>query len=131
MLASTPVSTRDGVIRRVRTAYAPTDAVAVGVATADFDADGLLFLVELAEAVGATVAEAVAVGVAEAGGASRVTGAGAGGAGRTTRTGAGLGVCDGRCGVTCCTVVWSAPGSAPTAGRAEGDAVTLTSTMAR
>jgi hypothetical protein len=47
------------------------------------------------------------------------------------RTTAGVGVFDGRAGVTCWTVVGAAPASALAAGRAEGDAKTLTSTIAR
>ena len=135
MLASTPVSTRDGVIRRVRTGYGTTGA-AGGTAAVVFgalDADGArVFLVGFADAVGANVAEAAAVGVAVTGSGWRVTGTGAGttGRGRTGAT-AGAGVFDGRSGVTCCTVVDSAPGAALAAGRAEGDAVTLTSTIAR
>ena len=50
----------------------------------------LVFLVGLADAVGATVAEAGAVAVTGGGRGWRVTGAGA--AGRTTRAGAGGGL---------------------------------------
>jgi hypothetical protein len=91
------------------------------------------FLVGFAEAEGATEADAGAVGAAVTGGGRgwRVTGAGA--AGRTTRAGAGggLGFAVGRSGVTCCTEVSLASGAALAAGRADGDANTLTSTIAR
>jgi hypothetical protein len=128
MLTSTPVSTRDGVIRRVRTGYGTTGATTGAV---DFGATvfvAFTFLVGFAEAVGATDADAGAVGAAVTGTAGRVTGAGATGLARTT---GGVGVFDGRAGVTCWTVVGAAPASALAAGRAEGDAKTLTSTIAR
>ena len=127
-LASTTVSTRDDVIRRGRTGYCPS-AAGAGVFGA------LVFggLVGFADAEGATEADAGAVGAAVTGGGRgwRVTGAGA--AGRTTRAGAGggLGFADGRSGVTCCTEVSLASGAALAAGRADGDANTLTSTIAR
>jgi hypothetical protein len=131
MLASTPVSTRDGVIRRVRTGYAAgaTGAAALGVAVVDLDDDGLPFLVGFAEAEGAMEAEAGAVAVTETGGGCRVTGAGAGTTGRRT-TVAGACVFEGRAGVTCWTGVCSAPGAVLAAGLAEGEAVMLTSTIA-
>src|SRR4051794_15374565 len=128
-LARTTVSTRDDVIRRGRTSYCPTGAagaVVFGV---------LVFggLVGFADADGATEADGSAVGAAVRGGGTgwRVTGAGA--AGRTTRAGAGggLGFADGRSGVTCCTEVSLASGAALAAGRADGEANTLTSTIAR
>ena len=131
MLASTHVSSRDGVIRRIRTSYGTTGAAggaAAVVLAALVAAGAFVFFVGFAEAVGATVADGAAV----TGGGSgwRVTGAGT--AGRTTLAGAGggLGACVGRAGVTCWTLV-SAPGEAYAAGRAEGEANTLTSTIAR
>jgi hypothetical protein len=88
-------------------------------------------LVGFADAEGATEAEGAAEAEGAGGRGWRVTGAGA--AGRTTRAGAGggLGFADGRSGVTCCTEVSLASGAALAAGRADGDANTLTSTIAR
>jgi hypothetical protein len=128
-LASTAVSTRDDVIRRGRTGYLGTAGGAVVFGAL------VLFggLVGFADADGATEADGSAVGAAVTGGGRgwRVTGAGA--AGRTTRAGAGggLGFAEGRSGVTCCTEVWSASDAALASGRADGDANTLTSTIAR
>ncbi len=135
---STPVSTRDGVIRRsphgLRN-HRCRRRRGGGRLRRGLDAEGaLVFLVGFTDAVGASDAD---------GGHRRGRGDGRGLArpdraqaptGRSARRAwrAALGVFDGRSGVTCCTAVCcSAPGAALAAGRADGDAVTLTSTIAR
>jgi hypothetical protein len=145
MLISTAVSTRDGLIPNLGpvrcTPHAPPGCAAAAVVFAgalvlDAEAEPLLErLVFVAPAVGAVEGPGVGVtatGVAE-GGAGVATGAV--GLARTLGAGAAatgaLGWSEGRAGVTWRTTVASAAGPALAVGRAAGDAVTLTSTIAK
>lgn len=123
-----------------RTGAGGNGAVVFAAAAADLDAAAALlrwrlFSLVVAATVGVTgAADTVGAGAVEGTGVSVTTGAGTRarvGTGAAT-TGAGaLGFSEGRAGVTCFTTVASVPGAALAAGLADGDAVTLTRTIAR